>query len=85
MYSVQLAVYNVLKVVQMLIFLRAILSWFIKDPQNPIYMLIGSLTEPILSPIRNFLFKLGLSRTLDLSPIVAYFLAQLIGNFVLTL
>ncbi len=50
------------------IIVQAILSWVNPDPRNPISGLLGSLTRPILRPIRN---RLPLMGGLDLSPVVA--------------
>ena len=63
-----------------LILLRVILSWFVRERNRLINFLI-EVTEPILSPIRRALPKFGM---LDLSPIVAFFLIQIIRNLLNT-
>ena len=52
------------------------------DPRNPVAIFLGDITEPILSPIRQFMPRLGM---LDLSPLVAIILLQLIGRAALSL
>ncbi len=59
------------------IFIRIILSWVGMDPRNPVVIFLHDITEPILSPIRQFMPRLGM---LDLSPMVAIFLLFLILN-----
>ena len=59
-----------------LIFLRIILSWFIRERNRLMDFLIEA-TEPILSPIRRAMPRLGM---LDLSPIVAFFLIEIIRS-----
>ncbi|MCK5762669.1 MAG: YggT family protein [Clostridiales bacterium] len=70
----------------MLILARVLMSWFVKDLRNPIAMFIYQITEPILSPIRDLLKKLGIGGTmLDFSPIVALLLIQFIANIIYNL
>jgi YggT family protein len=61
------------------ILIRVILSWVGMDPRNPVVIFLHDITEPILSPIRQFMPRLGM---LDLTPMVAMFLLFLILNFV---
>ena len=61
------------------IFLRVILSWFVRDPSQPLMRALIQVTEPILDPLRRSLPRLGM---LDLSPIIAYFLIQLLRSLI---
>lgn len=62
-----------------IIFLSAVLSWFDLERNNDIVRFIDSLSEIVLRPIRNFLFeKLKWSLPIDISPIIAIFLLQII-------
>lgn len=70
------------------LFLISLLSWVVLIyvimaliiPQNKYTLLVGKYVEPILSPIRKFLFrtfpKLG-EIGIDFSPLVLYFLIQI--------
>ena len=60
------------------IFIRIIFSWTGMDPRNPVVVFLHDITEPILSPIRQFMARLGM---LDLSPMVAIILLNLIRIF----
>lgn len=41
------------------------------NPENPVYVVLHEITEPILAPIRNIMPRMGM---IDLSPMVASFL-----------
>ena len=55
----------------MAIFLRAILSWFPIDPRSPLVVMLDQITEPILSPLRRVVPRLGM---IDITPMVATFI-----------
>jgi YggT family protein len=57
------------------ILLRIVFSWISFDPNNPLYVIVHEITEPILSPIRQFMPRLGM---FDLSPMVASILLSII-------
>lgn len=59
------------------IFFRAILSWFQMDPRNPLISLLDQITEPILSPLRRVIPRLGM---IDIAPLVAIILLQVIAR-----
>ncbi len=59
------------------IFIRIILSWVGMDPRNPLVIFLHDITEPILSPIRQFMPRLGM---MDLSPMVAIILLSIIAS-----
>jgi YggT family protein len=52
---------------------RALLSWFNLRPDNPLVRALYDVTEPILSPLRRIIPRVGM---LDISPIVAILLLQ---------
>ena len=63
------------------IFARALLSWFpaAGSGDNPIVALLYQVTEPILAPLRVILPRVGM---MDLTPMVAIILLQVIGRAV---
>ncbi|MFK7887378.1 MAG: YggT family protein [Gammaproteobacteria bacterium] len=65
----------------MLIFFRVLLSWFNRDPSNPLAMVIHSLTEPVMRRARGILPPLG---GLDLSPILVLIALQALSILVST-
>jgi YggT family protein len=61
------------------IFFRAILSWFVRDPYNPIARALDTITEPILQPLRQIVPRLGM---MDITPLVAIILLSVIARLV---
>jgi YggT family protein len=59
-----------------------IVSWVGLEPGNPFVVFLNDITEPILAPIRQYMPRLG---PLDLSPMIAIILLQLIGRAALSL
>jgi YggT family protein len=67
----------------LILFLRAILSWFPFDPSsplNPVRRIIFTITEPVLAPFRRLIPPIGM---LDISFLVAIIVVQLIVSNVL--
>lgn len=67
----KLAVYTVI----FSIFIRALLSWFGNGLQHPTTRLLGSVTDPILHPIRRILPAAG---GIDLSPLIVFIAMMLV-------
>ncbi|MSQ61281.1 MAG: YggT family protein [Dehalococcoidia bacterium] len=61
------------------IFLRAIVSWFPIDPNNPLMQILIQLTEPVLAPIRRIMPRIGM---IDLTPMAAIILLQVLSSAV---
>ena len=54
-----------------------IMSWVRIDSKQPLAMIVSSLTDPVLGPLRRALPPMG---GLDFSPMVLLFGLQLLGN-----
>jgi len=75
-----------LQVVTYMIFGRAMLSWLIRDQNNPIMKILIALTEPILGPIRSLLFRLKIGGNMvDFSPLAALLLIQMLSAMVIAI
>ena len=76
-----------LRIIEGLIIVRIILSWFPIRKDHPIIVILYQLTEPILGPIRNLIAKsaIGSNLMLDLSPIIAFLLISVLRNIILRL
>lgn len=61
------------------VFFRAILSWFVRDPYNPIVQALATITDPILQPLRQIMPRMGM---IDLTPMVAIILLSVIASLV---
>lgn len=69
------------------IFARILLSWLPLagiqvSPYNPIVQLLFSVTDPILEPFRRVIPPLGM---MDISPIVAVIVLQIIQSLVVSM
>ncbi len=58
---------------------RAVLSWFVRDPYNPIMQALNSITEPILEPLRRIMPRMGM---MDFTPLVAIIVLSIIAGMV---
>lgn len=71
MYVVVQILLLLLRVYELILLIRVLMSWFQPDPYNPIVRVLYNLTEPVLKPIRDVLPRMGM---IDLSPLVAFLL-----------
>lgn len=76
-YSLLQLLLTLLNIYMWVIIIRALISWVNPDPYNPIVQILVRITEPVLRPLRRLVppRKLG---GLDVSPIIAILLIQLI-------
>lgn len=77
-------VYYFCRILTFAIFMRAILSWFMISRYNLLIILLDDVTEPILSPLRRIIPRLGM---FDITPLVAIgilYLVPFILNRLLT-
>ena len=61
---------------------RILLSWIPLNRENQVVRIIYEITDPILEPIRRVVPSLG---ALDLSPMIALILIQVVERILLTL
>lgn len=75
-----------INVFQYMIIARAILSWFIRDYSNPIMMFLRQVTEPIISPVRDFMHRVGIGGTMmDFSTLATYFLLEFLKIIIMSI
>jgi len=92
MLEISILIYNAIsilfEIIEFCIFIRVILSWLSINRDNPIIKIIYLLTEPILAPIRDILYKSplgGSGMMLDFSPVIAIILFNVILSLLRTL
>lgn len=68
----------VLTVLNLLIFIRALLSWFMPVGRDPGSRLLVTITEPVLAPLREIMSRFMPMQGMDLSPMIALLLIQFI-------
>ncbi len=74
---------TVFKLYSYLILARIFLTWIPVDPHNPVVQFIYRVTEPILAPFRIILPLGGMG--LDLSPIIVFFLLNLLQRAIINI
>ncbi|RJQ28665.1 MAG: YggT family protein [Peptococcaceae bacterium] len=62
-----------------LLIIRIILSWIRHNPYQPVFRFIYEITDPYLNLFRRIIPPLGM---FDLSPLVAFFVLQIIRQLV---
>ena len=72
---------TLIRVYQTILFIRAIMSWFPDVARSSAGQFIYSITEPVLSPVRDFMRrKIDLGLPIDLSFLVVYFGLDIIAT-----
>lgn len=71
------------KLYSYLILARIFLSWIPVDHYNPVVQFIYKITEPVLAPFR-IILPLG-SMGFDLSPIIVFFLLNLLQRSIINI
>ena len=78
----RLVVQWIFGILQIALFARVIASWFRGSPSRWWVRWSYTLTEPMLRPLRQLIPPVG--GTLDLTPLVAYFLLVLLSGLVVS-
>jgi len=66
-------------ILEIAVFLRAMLSWFPMDQRSPIVRILDDINEPILAPLRKIVPRIGM---IDITPMVAILVLFVIGKAV---
>ena len=76
-----------IRIIEMMLVLRAIFSWMPMQNGNPLYSFFVSLTEPIVGPVRNLLYRLNIGRNtfMDVSVLVSFILLSFIRGIIVRL
>ncbi|MDW5300577.1 MAG: YggT family protein [Sedimentibacter sp.] len=83
MYTIKLALIVLLRIIDSLILVRVLLSFFPTLQSSKISYFVYQMTEPIMAPCRAILDKLGLGMgMIDFSPILAFLFVNLLQNLV---
>ncbi|NLZ94124.1 MAG: YggT family protein [Firmicutes bacterium] len=69
------------KILNLILFLRVILSWLPHNPQQPLIRIIYEGTEPLLAPFRRLMPRTPLP--IDFSPVLAFFVLNIIRDVVI--
>lgn len=86
MYLIKVTFSKFVDVLELLIFIRVILSYVPSAQDNTISKWIYQLSEPLLSPVREILYRIGLNKgMIDFSPIFTFLLLGVIKSIVLNI
>ena len=80
--SIILFAMRIIQIYNILIIARVLASWIVRNPYNRVYHFLITITEPVLGLIRRILPPL---MGLDLSPIIAFFLLDLLSRLLASL
>ena len=80
MYTVVSIIVWLLNLLNLMIIVRALLSWFDPGMRSSVGKILVDITEPLLGPIRRMIPSAG---GLDFSPIIAIILLQFVERIVL--
>ncbi len=86
MWVLREAIFKFVNVIELLIIARIVLSFIIRDPYNKVYRFVHQITEPILAPFRNLIYKLGINTGMfDFSPLLAIFALRFLATLIVRL
>ena len=80
--SIILFAIRIIQIYNILIIARVFASWIVRNPYNRVYHFLITITEPVLGLIRRILPPL---MGLDLSPIIAFFILDLLSRLLASL
>ena len=80
--SILLFAVRIIQIYNILIIARVLASWIVRNPYNRLYHFLITITEPVLGLIRRILPPI---MGLDLSPIIAFFLLDLLSRLLASL
>ncbi|MFC2067238.1 YggT family protein [Chloroflexota bacterium] len=75
-------IYYLCRILSFAIFLRAIVSWFIVGRDKLLVILLDDATDPILSPLRQVIPRLGM---FDITPVIAIAILYFIPAIIISL
>jgi YggT family protein len=76
------AIIDFFRLLELLIFIDALTSWFIKPRSNEISKMIGIIVDPILTPCRRLQSRIISNAPVDFSPIIALVIIELAKTFI---
>lgn len=79
----KIALEKLIYIAETLIFIRAILSFVMRDTNNTIISFVFQVTEPILSPFRELLRRLKMDTgMIDFSPLLAILFLSFLSRII---
>ncbi len=73
--------YAFYRAITLLLLVRAVMSWVVRDTSHPLARFIYQMTEPILLPMRTLFYRMGLMNMgIDLSFLATFLLINYLGR-----
>lgn len=66
-----------------LIIVRALLTWVVAYPTHPAHFFLIQVTEPVLAPVRNMVRRIFPTMRFDFSPVLVILLLNWISDFII--
>ncbi len=63
---------------EMVIIIRALISWFSPHPANRLYRFLIDITDPVMRPVRDTLLRLMPNMGIDFSPLVVILIIEFV-------
>lgn len=80
---IQNVIANLLRLLELMVLIKSLLSWFIRDERNEIMNLLSTIINPILEPFRRIQEKFFGNIGIDLSPLFAILFLQFLRRTVI--
>jgi len=68
------------EILRMVLLIRIVLSWLPHNRYHPLINIVYQITEPLLEPFRNMINPIA---GIDLSPIIVFFLINIVKGYLL--
>lgn len=75
---------KLLNILNWLILIQCLMSWFPGARYSKAYEILSMFTEPLVGPIREVLFRY-IDIPIDFSPIIAFFVISMVKNLIYSL
>lgn len=80
---IQASLIQFLNIIVYMILVRAVLSWFVRDLNNPVIRFLFEVTEPLLAPFREIQNRIGITGGIDFSPILLFLVIEMLKNAII--
>lgn len=75
---------KLLNILNWIILIQCLVSWFPGARYSRVYEILSMFTEPLMGPIRELLFRY-IDIPIDFSPIIAYFVISMAQRLIISL
>lgn len=84
MQMIAIVLVKFLDILTWIILIQCLMSWFPGARMSRLYEILSMITEPIMGPIRDILFRY-IDIPIDFSPIIAFFLISMVKKLIISL